>query len=173
MKCNYCGAEISNNSKFCEFCGGQVSLEVRREQEQLNKAGCPRCGSTNISFSREKQGEIKGKNSVNVVRVTVGLCRDCGHTCNTAGHIKENTVKNNMIWWVLGWILFFPAPVMILIWREKSKLSLKVKIGLTVAFWIVVLVIGAFSNSDESEPKNNTSTESAYTYKEQAHSIVL
>lgn len=68
MKCNYCGAEISNNSKFCEFCGGQVSLEVRREQEQLNKAGCPRCGSTNISFSREKQGEIKGKNSVNVGR---------------------------------------------------------------------------------------------------------
>ena len=57
--------------------------------------------------------------------------------------------------------------------ERKVKLSLKVKIGLTVAFWIVVLVIGAFSNSDESEPKNNTSTESAYTYKEQAHSIVL
>ena len=80
MKCPNCGAEIKNNSKFCEFCGSAISTQMRREQEQLNKAGCPRCGSTNITFSREKQGEVKGKRGTAVVRSTVGVCKDCGCT---------------------------------------------------------------------------------------------
>ena len=74
MKCPNCGAEIKINSKYCEFCGSAVSAQMRREQEQLNKAGCPRCGSTNITFSREKQGEVKSKRGTAVVRSTVGVC---------------------------------------------------------------------------------------------------
>ena len=48
------------------------------QQEQLNKAGCPKCGSSNVTFTREKQGELKGKNGTAVVRTTIGLCKDCG-----------------------------------------------------------------------------------------------
>ena len=44
MKCPNCGAEIESG-KFCEFCGAQLSTEMLKEQEQLNKQGCPKCGS--------------------------------------------------------------------------------------------------------------------------------
>lgn len=70
MKCPNCGAEIES-SKFCEYCGTKLSSEQIREQEMINKEGCPKCGSSNITFSREKQGEYKGKNSSIVVRNTI------------------------------------------------------------------------------------------------------
>ena len=60
MKCPNCAAEIGNNH-FCEFCGSQVTIEMKKEQEQVNKAGCPRCGSSNTRFTREKQGKLKGR----------------------------------------------------------------------------------------------------------------
>lgn len=50
MKCESCGAEIKDGAKFCESCGSQISYEMKRKQEQLNKAGCPKCGSSNLSL---------------------------------------------------------------------------------------------------------------------------
>jgi DNA-directed RNA polymerase subunit RPC12/RpoP len=55
MKCPYCGGEIKGER--CEYCGSRISFEMRKELEQLNKKGCPKCGSSNISFSREQEGE--------------------------------------------------------------------------------------------------------------------
>ena len=86
MKCKSCGAEIKPNSKICDYCRSQISYEMQREQELLNKQGCPKCGSTNLSFKREKQGEIKGSKGIEAVHWTVGLCKDCGHTWYTAGN---------------------------------------------------------------------------------------
>lgn len=54
MKCSNCGGEIENNAKFCTFCGSQITVEMQKEREQLNKSGCPKCGSTNVTFNREK-----------------------------------------------------------------------------------------------------------------------
>lgn len=158
MKCPSCGADIKEGVKICEFCNSVISAEMKREQEYVNKAGCPKCGSSNISFNREKQGEIRGKKGTAVVRSTVGFCKDCGYTWHTAG--SSNTPqKNNTIWWVLGWIFFFPAPVMVLIWRKKCKWDVKVKIGVTVAFWILILLLGGSGNSESSssssEPVDN------------------
>lgn len=56
MKCPNCGADVKGNSRFCEYCGSSITTQMLREQEQLNKAGCPKCGSTNITFNREKTG---------------------------------------------------------------------------------------------------------------------
>ncbi len=61
MKCPNCGAIIPANKKICEACGSQISYVMRREQEQINKQGCPQCGSSNIQFKRENQGEVRGK----------------------------------------------------------------------------------------------------------------
>lgn len=151
MKCQNCGAEIGNN-KFCQFCGTQVSVEMRREQEILNKKGCPKCGSSNVQFNRENQGEIRGKNNKRIVHKTVGFCKDCGFTwypSNTAGTKKND----NLIWWVLGWIFFFPAPLMVLIWRKKNTWDIKIKIGVTVAFWVVFLIIGLSGNKEKTSSK--------------------
>ena len=88
MKCPNCGAEVGNN-KFCEYCGSQISVEMQKEQEQLNKKTCPKCGSTNISYSRENQGEIRGKNSKQIVHRTVALCKDCGETWFADKEVKK------------------------------------------------------------------------------------
>lgn len=141
MKCPNCGADIKDKSKFCEFCGSSITSDMKKEQEYVNKTGCPKCGSSNISFEREKQGEVKGKKGTAVVRSTVGFCKDCGYTWHVAG-TGTQTKKNNMLWWVLGWLFFFPAPVMVLIWRKKCKWNIKVKIGVTLAFWLVLFIVG-------------------------------
>lgn len=147
MKCPNCGGDVTG--KFCEFCGSQITIDMKKEQEALNKVGCPNCGSTNIKFEREKQGEIKGKNGTAVVRATVGLCKDCGYTWRTTGNIQP-TKKNNMLWWILGWIFFFPAPVMVLIWRKKCTWDTKIKIAVTVVFWILVFIIGGVGGGSET-----------------------
>ena len=148
MKCPNCGAEIKEGTKVCDFCGSGITIDMQREQEQLKKKGCPSCSSTNISFSREKQGEVKGKKGTAVVRATVGVCKDCGYTWHISS--SEPAKKSNkMVWWVLGWLFFFPAPVMVLIWRKKCKWDIKVKIGVTVAFWLLIFIIGGTDNSSE------------------------
>lgn len=82
MKCPYCGGEIGNEDK-CEFCGSRISYEMKRELEQLNKKGCPACKSSNITFTREQEGETWDSGSRRYIRRTVGVCHDCGHTWYT------------------------------------------------------------------------------------------
>ena len=158
MKCPSCGAEIGND-KFCQYCGTQIPYNMKREQEQLNKQGCPKCGSSNIDFKRENQGEVRGKNAKRIIHRTVGYCKDCGYTWypNVSNEVPKQ--NSNMVLWVLGWIFFFPAPVMVLIWRKKNTWDIKVKIAVTVVFWILVFVIGSSGNKDgESNTKNNNAT---------------
>ncbi len=156
MRCSNCGAEIGN-SKVCEFCGATISYGMRREQEQINKQGCPQCGSSNIQFRRENQGEIRGKKSKQVVHRTVGFCKDCGYTWYPSG-ANNAPQKNNLVWWILGWIFFFPAPVMVLIWRKKNTWDIKIKIAMTVIFWVVFFCLGSCSNSSDTS-SSNTSTQ--------------
>jgi len=127
---------------------------MRREQELVNKQGCPQCGSSNTQFKREYQGEIRGKKSKQVVHKTVGFCQDCGFTWYPSGE-NNDLQKDNRIWWILGWILFFPAPVMVLIWRKKNTWDIKIKIAVTFVFWILIYAIGSSRNSDNTS--NDTS----------------
>lgn len=147
MKCPSCGADIESNSKNCSYCGASITYSMRREQEQINKEGCPKCGSSNISFNREKQGEVKGKKGTAIVRRTVGVCKDCGHTWVTA----ESAPKKNKIWlWVLGWIFIFPIPLTILMVRKKD-MKPALKYGIIAVAWIFYLIIGKFGNTNDTK----------------------
>ncbi|MCQ2419188.1 MAG: hypothetical protein MJ085_05310 [Clostridia bacterium] len=146
MKCPNCGAEITNNGKTCEFCGSAISMQMQKELEQINKAGCPKCGSTNITFDREMQGEVKSKNGTTLVRSTVGLCKDCGYTWETDGSANK---KGRKTWlWVLGWIFIFPLPLTILLLRKK-EMKPALKYGIIAAAWIVYILLAAFSGAQE------------------------
>ena len=145
MKCPNCGAEIGT-SKSCGYCGTQISLDMQREQEQLNKQGCPKCHSTNIQFNRENQGEVRDRYSKQIIHRTVGFCKDCGYTWYP--NITNNKTTDNMFWWLLGWIFFFPVPAMVLIWRKKNTWDTKKKIIATVIFWIIIFIIG-LANSNQ------------------------
>ena len=154
MKCPNCTAEIEKNSEFCEFCGSSITAQMRMEQEQLNKVGCPKCQSTNICFSREKQGELKGKGGTEVVRATVGMCKDCGYTW--IPNSDEAKQKKNKTWlWVLGWIFIFPVPLTILMLRKKDMKPI-LKYGIIAIAWIIYLIIGIAGNSSESTPTSST-----------------
>lgn len=151
MKCKNCGAEISAGAKNCEYCGTQISYEMQKEQERLNKSGCPNCGSSNITFDREKQAEIKSKNGTSVVRNTVGLCKDCGFTwaANGSASNKRSNKRSKTWLWVLGWIFVFPIPLTIVMLRKKNMKPV-LKYGVIAAVWLIYLliVVAGGSNKD-------------------------
>ena len=169
MRCPNCGAAIPANKKFCEACGTQISYEMRREQEQINKLGCPQCGSSNVQFKRENQGEVQEKNAKRIIHTTVGLCKDCGFTwyptkLEELKGFEEEPKKNNIILWILGWLFFFPIPVMVLIWRKKNTWNIKVKIAVTIVFWVLIYVLGSSGcGYDNSKAESTTSAISTET----------
>ena len=153
MKCPSCGAEIGTN-KTCDYCGATITADMLKEQEQLNKKGCPKCGSSNIEFKRENQGEIRSKSAKKIVHTTVGYCKDCGYTWYPQGEAP----KKRKTWlWVLGWLFIFPVPLTILLLRKKDMKPV-LKYGIIAVAWIVYLAIGfsGNSNKDTEQAKNQT-----------------
>ena len=147
MRCPNCGAEIGNSDK-CEYCGSFISSDMKKEQEILNKKGCPKCGSTNVKYSRENHGEVKGKSSKTIVHKTVGICNDCGYTW----YPNVDEPKKRKTWlWVLGWVFIFPVPLTILMLRKKD-MKPALKYGIIAAAWIVYLLIGLGGNSSNNKP---------------------
>lgn len=189
MKCPSCGAEIGND-KFCQYCGSQVTMEMKKEQEYVNKDGCPKCGSSNVSFSREKQGEVLGNAGSAVVHATVGVCHDCGYTWSTAGQafntnnksMSDNTVlnqkpvKKRRTWlWVLGWIFIFPLPLTLILLKKDMKPA--IKYGIIAVAWIVYILIGFTggdtSNTDVQDSDSGTVAEqSAYSEDEVVNDFI-
>ncbi len=165
MKCVNCGAEIKAGSRFCEFCGTQITGEMLKEQEQLNKAGCPRCGSTNIEFRREDQGEIRDSRSKTIMRATVGYCRDCGYTWIPEG--GEPPKKRRTWLWVLGWLCLFPVPLTILLLRKKD-MKKPLKYGLVAAAWILYFMIGAAHSGNSTAQTGTTAAAETAVVKEAA-----
>lgn len=158
MKCPSCGAEIGNE-RFCGYCGTQISADMLREKEILNKAGCPQCGSTNVSFNRENQGEIRGKNSKKIVHHTVGYCKDCGYTWRT----DINKTKKRKTWlWVLGWLFIFPLPLTLILLKKKEMKPI-LKYGIIAVAWILYLLIGfaGGQNTETAPTHEDTSTTTA------------
>ena len=161
MRCPNCGAEIGNSDK-CEYCGSAISSEMRKEQEILNKNGCPKCGSTNVKFTRENHGEVSGKSSKTIVHKTVGICNDCGYTW----YLEVEQPKKRKTWlWVLGWIFIFPVPLTILMLRKKDMKPI-LKYGIIAAAWIVYLIIGLGGNSSNKNPSTDNTTVVAEQTKE-------
>ena len=140
MICPHCGGEIGNGI-YCQYCGSQITAEMKKEQDIIKRQGCPKCGSADIRFNRDNQGAVYGKNANKIIHRTVGICSSCGFTWYP--NLEEEAVtNNNMIWWILGWIFFFPAPVMVLIWRKKNTWNLKTKIIVTALFWVLFFFFG-------------------------------
>lgn len=123
-----------------------------KEKEQINKVGCPACGSTNIVFDREKQGEVKGKKGTAVVRKTVGVCKDCGYTWITENG-KGNKKKTWL--WVLGWIFIFPLPLTILLLRPSNKLNKTLKYILIAIAWIIYAILAWPKNDSDKTAETN------------------
>ncbi|MBQ6265477.1 MAG: hypothetical protein IJK60_08535 [Clostridia bacterium] len=155
MKCQACGAEIGNNT-VCEFCGTQISAEMKKEQERLNKQVCPKCSSSNVVYGRENQGEIRNKNGKRVLHQTVALCKDCGNTWYPNGKAKP---KQTWLW-VLGWIFIFPLPLTLILLKKKD-LKAAIKYSIIAIAWVLYLVIVISGNSSNRTTKSNKTDSTA------------
>ena len=166
IRCPNCGAMIEPNSNKCSYCNSPITLQMQQEQvdiqknqEYLNKQKCPKCNSTNIEFKRENQGEIRNKKGKQIIHKTIGYCRDCGYTWTPTN--QQTTKKDNTIWWILGWIFFFPIPLTILLYRNKT-MSPKLKYCIIGGLWLFVIIIGLTNNKNSAksnEQNVNMSTE--------------
>ena len=158
MKCPSCGAETQ--AKFCEYCGSEMP------QEKPQVGGCPKCGSTNVTFKRERVGtstrRSSHKNIFGTGRTgqsvsqsayrTVGLCQNCGFTWNPNA---ANQGSGRKTWlWVLGWIFIFPVPLTILMLRKKD-MKPAVKYGIIAAAWLLFFVIGLSGNGETITPQTD------------------
>ena len=158
MKCPNCGADIEGNSRSCSYCGAPISVAMRKEQELVMKEGCPKCGSSNIQFQRENQGEYRRKNGKTIVHRTVGFCKDCGHTWtpSSANSQTNGSSVGKTILWILGWLYIFPVPLMILL-RRKKDMNPKLRLGITIAAWVlygIIFLAAMLSPSSGSAEKN-------------------
>lgn len=50
MKCKICGAENSEDAKYCKICGSELEIEVFEEEKAKGKV-CPKCGAINSDDS--------------------------------------------------------------------------------------------------------------------------
>lgn len=158
MKCPSCGAETQG--KFCEYCGSEMP------HEKPNVGGCPKCGSTNITFKRELVGTSTQRSSHKSILGTgrtgqsvsqsayrtVGLCQNCGFTWNPNAANQDSGRKTWL--WVLGWICIFPVPLTILMLRKKD-MKPAVKYSIIAAAWLLFFVIGLSGNGETDTPQTD------------------
>ena len=168
MKCPNCGAEIGKN-RTCEFCGSRISIDMQREQELLNKKGCPKCGSSNVSFVREQAGEIVEEDSRRVIYKTVGICGDCGYTWTPEVDDSLKPPRRPTWLWVLGWIFIFPLPLTIILLRKKD-MHPAARYVIMAAAWIIYLIFffsGAKAGGRNSSGSGAPAPESGTVIEEQ------
>ena len=123
IKCPNCGASIepleTTDNIVCEFCGSAFELENKTSEVNVNN-----------------NAEVDGYN------FEKGRQRAINET------IRENEIaekkKKNLVWWVLGWILFFPIPLSVIIYKNE-KWSKPVRIILIVALWAILCVYSVLS----------------------------
>lgn len=129
MTCPHCGANLKIDGEktvaYCEHCGAKLVIDDEVQHVRYDNA-------EQAGYEFEK-GRQRAK-------------AEAGTTYNQqiryVHQVQQPVKKNNTLLWVLGWLLFFPAPVMVLIWREKNKWNIKVKLAVTVLFWIIFFAIG-------------------------------
>lgn len=128
----------------CPACGAQLTVDIDNR-----KASCEYCGAT-FSIDDEAQ-HIRYDNAEQAgYEFEKGRQRAQAEYAETVGQqpyqiptegVKEGRPRKRRTWlWILGWILLFPAPLTVLVWRNQ-KLDRKLRIGIIVVTWIVYLVI--------------------------------
>ena len=113
---------------------------------------CPHCGGTLSIDPDGKQAKCP-------------FCETPIMIDDEVRHIQQRgeKKKKNLKWWIIGWILFFPIPLTIIVARSK-KLKTLWKIIILVAIWGGFILIGL---SGEKEKKETPAPQSSITSMQQ------
>lgn len=129
MTCPHCGANLKIDGEktvaYCEHCGAKLVIDDEVQHVRYDNAE-----QAGYEFEKGRQ------------RAKAEAGTPYNQQIRYVHQVQQPVKKNNTLLWVLGWLLFFPAPVMVLIWREKNKWNIKVKLVVTVLFWIIFFAIG-------------------------------
>lgn len=140
MKCKNCGAKLKIESEAksvrCQFCGTEFKIDDEVQHHKLENA-------EQMGYEFEK-GKIRARQEAQQERIQEQRARQ-------QAQYEAERKKNNLKWWIIGWIFCFPIPLTILIW--KSKWDKKKKIIATSVLWIFIMIF-MFVN-----PGNPTSAE--------------
>ena len=149
LKCPYCGAQLQvddeSREAVCDHCG--AVLKVDDEVQHVVYDNAEKAGYE-FEKGRQRAANESIKNQIN-------------YQGGTNQYQVKSPKKSSLIWWILGWIFFFPIPVMILIWRKKNKWKLPVKIAVTIIFWLLVFLFGGSGNNKESSSGVSETTTAA------------
>lgn len=142
MKCKNCGAKLKVNPEEkdanCQFCGAEFKIDDETIHHKLDDA-------EQMGYELEK-GKIRAREEA----------KEAKHAEESAILIaqeEEKRRKKIIIWWIIGWIICFPIPLTILIW--KSSWDKNKKIIVTIILWVVLLTFGALMPNDTITLDNN------------------
>lgn len=125
LKCSQCNGDMTfdNNRKVfvCKYCGNVETIDE----------------SDDVQIQRLKSQAYR---DVETTRQQTELKKEQMYYDQINKMVEDEQRKKNMIWWVLGWIFFFPAPLTILIWKNQN-MDTKTKGIMIGILWAVLLII--------------------------------
>lgn len=146
----------------CPNCGSQLQIDLDNKQ-----ASCPYCGNTlliddgvqHIQYDNAENAGYefeKGRQRAQAEQ----LMNYSNQSSNTKywQQPQNQKKKKTMVWWVIGWILFFPIPLTILLARDKS-INPKVRYGIIAGMWIILLIVGLVRNNGANDNFENTTVQ--------------
>lgn len=141
MKCPNCGSRLtvdkSSGECVCDSCGGKFLLDDESTTQHVEFDNAEDAG---YEFERGRQ-----KAQAEARQASLQAAQRTANARNK---------KDNTIWWVLGWLFFFPIPLTILVCRSKS-LSQKSKNIIVCIIWgfiAVYMLLSGFSKHNDPRP---------------------
>ena len=147
LTCPNCGSKLSYNKETgectCTSCGGKFLLDDDSDKKQIEINNAKEAGYEFEKGRQKAQAEARRNNAQPYSNVTY--------------RSKAPAKNNNLKWWVLGWIFFFPIPLTILVYRSKS-LSQTVKTIILSVLWGYVAIVVLISSCNKQN-RNYSETE--------------
>ncbi len=152
MTCPNCGSQLQidadNKQAICQYCGNALLIDDGVQHIQYDNAE-----EAGYRFEKGRQKAQEEQARQQVYQTS---------TINYRSQPQNQKKNNNMVWWVLGWIFFFPIPLTILLVRNKT-MNPKVKYGIIAGMWIILLLIGMIRNAGNKNATNQTTIQSDNT----------
>ena len=141
MSCPNCGSKLSFDKESgectCSSCGGKFLLDNESTTQHVEFDNAEDAGYEFEKGRQKAQAEARRLNGYS--------------NSGSASTKKTNnkSKKNNLIWWIIGWICFFPIPLTIIVYRS-NKLSQKAKVIILSVVWGYIAIATLISSCNKA-----------------------
>lgn len=136
LTCPKCGAQLkvdaSKQQVYCQYCGARLLVDDEIRGYRIDNAE-----DMGYQFEKGRQRAQQERQQ-----------RQIEFPIRSIPYQVKNKRKNTWLW-VLGWILVFPLPLSILVWKS-DKLKKGVKITIIIIAFLAYLLLGYTGASNQS-----------------------